>query len=134
MQIRRYLRQTHNSKYNEHVPLIRKLITGFTPPQLSEYEMQLIHIYFDKVIRVFDEIKPKNKTNCPYHPYFIYKIIEQIITKKTDKVRKAKILACIHLQSRETLICNDLIWGPICDRISEFEYIPTDRNNQYTDY
>ena len=133
-QIRKYLRQTHNSKYNEHVPLIRKLITGITPPQLTDYEMQLIHIYFDKVIHIFEEIKPPKKTNCPYHPYFIYKIIEQIINNESDRIRKLKILACIHLQSRETLICNDVIWSPICDRISEFTYIPTDRNSQYCEF
>jgi hypothetical protein len=132
-QIRKYLRQTHNSKYNEHVPLIRKLITGISPPQLTDYEMQLIHIYFDKVIHIFDEIKPPQKTNCPYHPYFIYKIIEQIINKDSDKIKKAQILSCIHLQSRETLIQNDLIWGPICSRIPEFKYFPTDRNNESCD-
>lgn len=133
IQIRKYLSQTHNSKYNEHVPLIRKLITGISPPQLTDYEMQLIHIYFDKVIHIFDEIKPPQKANCPYHPYFIYKIIEQIINKESDKIRKSQILSCIHLQSRETLIQNDLIWGPICFRIPEFKYIPTDRNNESYD-
>jgi hypothetical protein len=127
-QIRRYLSQIHNSKYNEHIPLIRKLITGISPPQMSDYEIQLIHIYFDKVIHIFDEIKPPTKTNCPYHPYFIYKIIEQILKTSKDKQRVRNILLCIHLQSRETLIENDRIWKPICSRIPEFEYIPTDRN------
>ena len=133
-QIRKYLSQISKSKYNEHVPLVRKLITGITPPQLTDYEMQLIHIYFDKVIHIFDEIKPPEKTNCPYHPYFIYKIIEQIITKKCDRIRKLKILACIHLQSRETLINNDSVWSLICERIPEFGYIPTDRNDQYVEF
>jgi hypothetical protein len=133
-QIRKYLQLTNNSKYNEHVPLIRKLITGISPPQLTEYEIQLIYIYFDKVIHIFEEIKPISKTNCPYYPYFIYKIIEQIITKSSDRIRKLKILECIHLQSRETLICNDFIWHPICERITEFKYIPTDRNNQNYDF
>jgi len=64
-QIRKYLQQTHNSKYNEHIPLIRKLMTGVVPPQLSDHELQLINIYFDKVIRIFDEVKPTGKTNCP---------------------------------------------------------------------
>ena len=132
--IRKYLRQTNNTKYNEHVPLIRKLITGITPPQLTDYEMQLIHIYFDKVIHIFDEIKPPKKTNCPYHPYFIYKIIEQILKKQTDYKRKIQILSCIHLQSRETLVSNDLIWKPICGRIDDFEYIPTDRNARNIDF
>ena len=36
-QIRKYLQQTHNSKYNEHIPLIRKLITGVVPPQLTDH-------------------------------------------------------------------------------------------------
>lgn len=133
-QIRKYLSQTRYSKYNEHVPLIRKLITGIAPDQLTDYEMQLVHIYFDKVIHIFDEIKPVSKTNCPYHPYFIYKIIEQLITKPHDRIRKLKILSCIHLQSRETLIENDRIWKLICVRIDGFVYIPTDRNEQYTEF
>lgn len=133
IQIRKYLRQTHNSKFNDHVPLIKKLITGIAPPQLTDYEIQLIHIYFDKVIHIYDEIKPSNKTNCPYHPYFIYKIIEQILDE-SNKSRKLKILACIHLQSQDTLIRNDIIWVPICERIPEFKYMPTDRNNQYIEF
>jgi hypothetical protein len=133
-QIRIYLRQTHNSKYNEHVPLIRKLITGISPPQLTDYEMQLIHIYFDKVIHIFDDIKPPEKTNCPYHPYFIYKIIEQILKKPPDRIRKCQILACIHLQSTDTLVNNDLLWRPICDKIKEFSYKPTDRNDQFDEF
>lgn len=133
-QIRKYLRQTHNSKYNEHIPLIRKLINGVVPPQLTDHELQLINIYFDKVIRIFDEVKPTSKTNCPYHPFFIYKIIEQIMKDPADKTRKKRILSCIHLQSRETLVQNDLIWRPICQRIEEFIYIPTDRNTQQIDY
>jgi hypothetical protein len=127
--IRTYLHNTGNSKYNEHISLIRKMITGISPPQLSDRELQLLFIYFDKVIHIFDDTKPKDKTNCPYHPYFIYKIIEQIITE--NKKRKKDILSCIHLQSRETLIENDKIWYSICDVIPEFTYIPTDKNNKF---
>jgi len=127
IQIRKYLQETHNSKYNEHVPLIKKIITGITPPQLTDYEVQIILIYFDKVIHIFEDIKPQTKTNCPYHPYFIYKIIEQIINKQHDRIRKLKILSHIHLQSRETLICNDIIWEKVCYKVPEFKYVPTDR-------
>jgi hypothetical protein len=134
IQIRKYLRRTHNTKYNEHVPLIRKLITGIAPPQLTDHEMQLINIYFDKVIHIFDEIKPPKKTNCPYHPYFIYKIIEQLLKKNIHRIRKGTILSCIHLQSFSTLVTNDQLWAPICVRIPEFSYIPTDRNNQYEEF
>jgi hypothetical protein len=132
--LRKYLRYTRNSKYNEHVPLIRKIITGIIPPQLTDYEMQLIHIYFDKVIHIFEEIKPPQKTNCPYHPYFIYKIIEQIMKTDKDKLRKSKILSCIHLQSRSTLVTNDSLWYLICVHITEFNYLPTDRCKQILDF
>jgi hypothetical protein len=128
--IRKFLRQIDNSSYNEHIPLIRKIITGITPPQLTDRELQLINIYFDKVIKIYDEIKPANKTNCFYHPYFIYKIIEHILKDSSPK-RMHGILCCIHLQSRETLIKNDKIWKDICDKIDEITYIPTDRNKQY---
>lgn len=127
--IRKYLRQLNNSKYNEHIPLIHKLITGIMPPQLTDNELQLINIHFDKVINIYDQIKPINKTNCPYHPYFIYKIIEQILKPNIHRIRKIQILSYIHLQSRETLIYNDIVWKNICDKIPEFTYTPTDKNN-----
>lgn len=133
-QVRIYLRQIGKTNYNEHIPLIRKLITGISPPQLTDYEMQLIHIYFDKVIHIFDDIKPPEKTNCPYHPYFIYKIIEQIIKKPVDRIRKCHILSCIHLQSRDTVINNDLLWKVIIIKIPEFTYIPTDKNDQHYEF
>lgn len=133
--IRKFLSSTKNSIYNEHIPLIRKIITGQSPPQITEKEVQLITIYFDKVIKVYEEIKPADKTNVPYHPYIIYKIIEQILPRKTfeDRTRIYNILNSIHLQSRETLIENDKTWKQICDRIIELNYIPTDRNSQNDD-
>lgn len=135
-EIRKYLSQTRNSAYNEHIPLIRKMIIGISPPQLTDQELQLITIYFDKVIRIYDEIKPSDKINVPYHPYLIYKIIEHILQKSQQnfntKHRTSSILSCIHLQSRETLIENDKTWKHICSFIEEIQYKPTDRNEQYS--
>lgn len=135
-EIRKYLSQTRNSAYNEHIPLIRKMIIGESPAQLTDQELQLITIYFDKVIRIYDDIKPADKINVPYHPYLIYKIIEHILKNKkpqdfqNSKKRVTSILSCIHLQSRETLIENDKTWKHICNYIDEIEYKPTDRNEQ----
>jgi hypothetical protein len=125
--IRKILSRTRNSKYNEHIPLIRKMITGISPPQLTDNELQLINLYFDKVIKIFNRTKPSDKINCPHHPYFIYKIIEHIL-KKSQPERLYNILSCIHLQSRDTLIKNDKIWKDICEEIEEITYIPTNRN------
>lgn len=125
--IRSYLQKNNNSSYNEHIPLIRKLITSVSPPQLTEVELQKVNIYFMRVVKLYNTIKPSTKINCPYHPYIIYKILEQIMPEST---RKSNLLKCIHLQSSQTLIQNDRLWQKICDHIPEFTYIPTDRNRQ----
>jgi hypothetical protein len=124
--IRSFLRISKNTEYNEYVPLIRKLITGIAPPQLTDYEIQLVNLYFDKTMKIYNEIKAPNKSNCFYHPYFIYKIIEHVL-KDGDPNRSHKILSCIHLQSRETLIKNDSIWCEICVYIEDINYKPTTR-------
>lgn len=128
-EIRKYLRQTKNTIYNEHIPLIRKIITGITPPQLTDRETQLIIIYFGKAIKIYEEIKPADKMNVPYHPYLIYKIIEHILKDSKNKQRMKNILCCIHLQSRETLIENDKTWKQICERLDDVTYKPTDRSD-----
>lgn len=123
--IRTYLKQLKRTDYNNHVPLIRKLITGNEPAQLTEHETQLVYMYFGTVIQTYVTIK--SDPNCPYHPFFIYKIIEQILKSPKDAKRRKDILSCIHLQSRFTLIDNDHLWFSICDHIPEFVKIPTER-------
>lgn len=124
--IRSYLKQLRiTTKYNNHVPLIRRIITGKEPPQFTDYELKLIFMYFGLVIQIFNRIKTNEKSNCPYHPYFIYKIVEQILKNPSDVKRKADILSCIHLQSRDTLIENDRIWEMICEYITEFKFVTT---------
>jgi hypothetical protein len=123
--IRLYLQKTRNSRYNEHIPLIRKIMTGISPPQLTELERRKIHIYFDQIISIYSDIKPMNKTNTNYHPYYILKILEQIIK---DRIRRKNMIVCIHLQSRETLIEHDRLWKKVCARIPDFKYRPTDRH------
>lgn len=121
--IRGYLKRLKKTEYNNHVPLILKLITGIEPAQLTDHEIHLINMYFGIVIQIYSNIK--SDPNCPYHPFFIYKIIEQILQNPKDEHRKNSILSCIHLQSRSTLIENDKLWFSICDRIPKFTKIPT---------
>lgn len=125
-QFRSYLKQNNLSKLNDHIPLIKKIITGHVPPQLNFKEHQLLFIYFDKAARTYDKIKPVNKKNSLYYPFLIYKILELIIDSK-DK--KEKLLNCIHLQSYETLIDNDRIWFDICNQNDCFKYMATDRSD-----
>ena len=127
--IRKYLKISKLTSYNNHIPLILKKITGYEPPQLTDYERKLVYVNFSKVIPIYNRIKPDEKHSSPYNPFFIYKILEQILTSKEQLTRKKNILSCIHLQSRETLIENDNTWELICAEIEEFVYIPTDSSS-----
>lgn len=121
-QFRTYLKQTGYTIYNDHVVLIRKMITGYQPPSLTDEERQIVYNVFNKVITVFDNIKPGDKCNSPYYPYFMGKILYAILR---DSQRRRRILECIHMQSSTTLVANDKLMQQICERIAELEYTPT---------
>lgn len=125
-EIREFLRDLKMSKWNDHIPLILKTVTGREIEQLTDHEMRLVYMYFSRAINIYGQIKSEDKTNCPYHPFFIYKIIEQILMGSEHRRRRTAILSYIHLQERQTLIDKDLIWKDICRHIKEFKYIPTD--------
>lgn len=122
--IRSYLKETGNTQYNDHIPLLRKIITGYTPPQLTREELRILYNLFDKSIGIFDIVKHPGKSNNIYYPYIIYKILDHILQKGQ---RKKEILQCIHLQSRETLIANDNIWILICKHLRVVLFVPTIR-------
>jgi hypothetical protein len=98
------------------------------PPQLTRDETRQLHNIFDKCVNEYENVKPIGKRNKMYYPYIIYKILDHIITK--NGIRKKRILECIHLQSRDTLITNDNIWEKICENIDGVDYKPTDKNDQ----
>jgi hypothetical protein len=126
--IRDHLRCTKHSSYNEHVPLIRKKITGIDPPFFTEDELLSISECFARIIKIFRSLNIK-KIHLPYSPFWIYKLTNLIVK---DEKRKKDILSCIHLQSKETLINNDRLFKKIEKRIDVrilpfFKYEPTQR-------
>lgn len=124
-QYRSYLKETKLSELNDHIPLIRKHITGISPPQLTHKELTQLFNYFDKAVKAYNIIKPKNKKNSLYYPYMILKILEMIID---DSKKKRELISCIHLQGNKTLINNDKNWKLVCHHFNEFNFKPTDRN------
>ena len=122
-QYRKYLKDLKLTKYNNHITLIRKYISGISPPQLSHDEINRLYNYFDKSIKTYLEIKPPNKRNSMFYPFYIYKIIEIIIEEPS---KKKELLNCIHLQEKTTLIDNDKYWKKICEK-NNFCFIPTDK-------
>jgi hypothetical protein len=122
--IRVYLKDIKATEFNDHIPLIRKIITGTAPPQLTDTETRKLYNLFDKSINDYNNIKPDDRFNTIYYPYLIYKILDIIIAPSQ---RKKNILECIHLQSRETLISNDNMWEIMCKHLG-LDYHPTDRS------
>ncbi len=114
--MRSILKDERLSHYNDHVPLLVKMFTGKSPPQLSHNEMRTFSVKFNKIIEIYDRVvKPTIKVdcdgNCRYYPYFIYKIAED---EFKDNPSKLKVLDYIHLQSDDTIIKHDLIYKQIC--------------------
>lgn len=123
-QLRRYLKDTGLTELNEHVALIKKLITGISPPQLSFAETQDITNSFSKAIRAYNVVRPKHKSNCLFYPFILRKLIELHVS---NYGKQRDLLSFIHLQGSQTLVQNDKIWRDICEITPSFDYQPTDR-------
>jgi hypothetical protein len=129
--IRNILRELKKTELNKNIPLILKKITGIGPPSIPEsIEIQVENI-FTKVIEICESIKRYGRTNRNYYPYYIYKIIDNIIPESDFENRR--ILYYIYIQSKETVELDDLDWEKICEHISELTYRPTDRS-EYLKY
>ncbi len=127
-ELRNILKRLKYSNWNKHIPLIKKIITGIEPATLTDSEETQVINYLFKSITILSELKNTIQASSS-GPYFIYKIIEQILPDTDD--RKIRLLSSIHLQENKTLIKNDKIWEEICLKINEinpniaFKYIPT---------
>jgi hypothetical protein len=121
--------------YNNHIPYVRKIITGYIPIQLTSKEERVILKDFVVVERTFEIIVEEThdddgkKPNMRYYPFFIYKIMEIRII---DERKLHSLLECIHMQSEDTLKKHDMVWKKICDiePIFHGKFIPTDRNRR----
>ena len=121
--------------YNNHIPYMRKLITGYIPEQLTPKEEEKIVYIFELCENAYDEINKKIQTknnknpNTPYYPYFIYKILEIVLPpgRKLDS-----ILECIHIQSDATLFNHDNNWRQICEMVPflKDKFKPTNKYKQ----
>ena len=123
-QLRRYLKDTDLTELNEHVALIKRLVTGIAPPQLTYAETQDITNSFSKAVKAYNIIRPMNKSNMLFYPFLLWKLIDMHVE---DRTKRKCLLSFIHLQGTQTLIQNDQIWAEICKITPGFHYRPTDR-------
>ena len=61
-------------------------------------------------------------------PQLSYDEEEKLLLDFSRAMAEYDNIECIHIQSDDTLVDNDVIWGVICNRIPDFIYEPTDRN------
>lgn len=121
--VRSMLRELKKTDMNKSVALILKKLTGVGPPNIPEAMAIRAENLFSKVIEVRKNIATKNKSNRNYYPYYIYKILDQILEDEEHR----RILYYIYIQSKETVLADDAEWEDICAELGEIKYVPTDR-------
>jgi hypothetical protein len=110
--IRKYLKEKKLTAYNNFVPFIRKVLTGISPPQLTQPELTQLYETFSNVAKILQDMRPNNNIN--YYPVFIFKILDEQLPLGT---RKVQIMECIHLQNENTVKVIDNLYAQICARM-----------------
>lgn len=115
------------SAMNQHIPKAICEITGEKPEYISDTEFNIVE---EKASAACSIISSSSSGNCPYLPFIIMKIIEQVLKEETtdQKRRKAKIITNFHLQHETTLRNREAQWKEVCAKHSEYKYQPTDMN------
>lgn len=138
-QIREWLKEYKlTTKWNDHVPLLRKTITGLhgkavSPPQLTKEEEEDILMDFSLDMNLYEELAKKKEIlqlidknkikNKPFYPFGLLKVLCQ---KLKGDPRLQGLIESIHFQSQPTNVKNDQIHKIIC-QIRGKDYEPTDR-------
>jgi hypothetical protein len=125
--VRAMLSEYDRTDLNKNVPLIMKRLTGIGPPQISDSIAARAENLFIKAIEIGERIRRDNRTNRNYYPFYIFKILDRILTDEDTR----RILYYIYIQSKETVEADDADWEQICAELGEIEYIPTDRTLGY---
>jgi hypothetical protein len=107
--MRSILKTTNLTYLNQNTSLLIKTVGGPPPPAFSFTETQKLRIKFKKIMTLYEQVATEGG-NKPYYPYFIYKLYEDEF--KDDPV-KLRILDYIHLQSKDTVTKNDILYKRI---------------------
>jgi hypothetical protein len=121
--IRTMLREAGRTDLNKNVPLVLKKLTGIGPPQVPDVIAVRVENLFTKSIEIGERVRRSGRINRNYYPYYIYKILDQLLTD--DELRR--VLYYIYIQSKETVESDDADWEQICIELTDVSYVPTDR-------
>lgn len=143
--MREILKEVDLTRYNDHAPLLMRILTGVVPPQLNYTLMHKFKVKFSKIMDYIREIYSEDckRVNRPYYPFFIYKIIEDEIeeahkdNREIDAAELKRMLNYIHLQSDDTIYRHDQLYKRVCDISAErdrkknrLKYRPTIKNER----
>jgi hypothetical protein len=124
--VRAMLREVGRTDFNKNVPLIMKKLTGVGPPQISDAIAVRVENLFTKAIEVGERIRRTGRVNRNYYPFYILKILAQVLPE--DDFESRRVLYYIYIQSKETVEADDADWEHICLELPEILYVPTDRS------
>jgi len=115
--VKALLKKLGYAKYYEHVPYIATIVSGITPPTMSQALEDKLRLMFHAIQAPFEKHKPANRKNFLSYSFVLYKMSELL--------GEDQYLPCFPLlKSREKLYVQDQIWKKICDEL-RWEFIST---------
>lgn len=102
------------TKYNNHIPKIRYILTGIAPVKFTDVETSETIKYLRPLMSEYNKVKSKKlkkRKNSLYQPYLILKVIEQVFDRssKEKERRFLSIVSNIHFQGKNTISRNDAL-------------------------
>lgn len=125
--IRVMLREIGRTDLNKNIPLILKKLTGIGPPHITDAIVVRVENLFTKAIEISERVRHVGRVNRNYYPYYIYKILDHLLSK--NDLENRRVLYYIYIQSKETVEADDEDWEQICEELLEITYVPTDRTD-----
>lgn len=121
-EMRQLLRDRRLTVLNSHVTLLLKLVTGVSPPPLSETTRQVLSRYFDLAIAARAELDAAAaeaagvavKASRGYYPSYIKRILEAILPPNAPE---RAIFKFIHVQGADTVRRGNAAWAQIAKKI-----------------
>lgn len=123
---RKELSNVKKNAWFPHVNILKKNLTGYHPPRLTDKEVDLLHMYYTLYQRYYATIKDPGKSylRCEF---IIFKILDQILNPGE---RKRKILSHIPLPKQSTLEKLDIKYEEVCEASKGIlKYDPTIRSD-----
>ena len=115
--VRELLKKLKYNKYYEHVPYISTIVSGNTPPVMTQDLEDRLRLMFHQIQGPFKKHCPEDRTNFLSYSYVLYKFCELL--------GEDKYLACFPLlKSNDKLYKHDQIWRKICDDL-RWQFIST---------